>query len=289
MDAHRQSPFVSGALRLTLVSAALLVVAACRQGQETTPAPGMTEIDWARAALERNPKIEVVATDTQAGVFTVREKSTGEVHAVKLSELAAAPISQLNAPAAAPPAASPTESATAAAPSSPAIAQQPDARDATATASAPAARADASNYTIERSEGQVRVSGPGVSIVSSGSAENSRGAPGKRTVDPIICEGRQMVHLDNRNIYVDGDAITARGGCELHITNSHIVASGTGLVVRGATAHVSNSTIEGAAAAYDADGSAKLYLSGSTINGMPRRHAYAQVQDLGGNQFRQSQ
>jgi len=286
MDAHRQSPFASGALRLTLVSAALLVVAACRQGQETTPAPGMTEIDWARAALERNPKIEVVATDTQAGVFTVREKSTGEVHAVKLSELAAAPISQLNAPAAAPPAASPTEPATATAPSSPAIAQQPDAGDATATASAPA---DASNYTIERSGGQVRVSGPGVSIVSSGSAENSRGAPGKRTVDPIICEGRQMVHLDNRNIYVDGDAITARGGCELHITNSHIVASGTGLVVRGATAHVSNSTIEGAAAAYDADGSAKLYLSGSTINGMPRRHAYAQVQDLGGNQFRQSQ
>ena len=43
---------------------------------------------------------------------------------------------------------------------------------------------------------------------------------------------------------------------------------------------------EGSRAAYDLDGSAKLYLRGSTVNGAPLRAAYAQVQDQGGNEFR---
>jgi hypothetical protein len=65
------------------------------------------------------------------------------------------------------------------------------------------------------------------------------------------------------------------------------VASGTGLVVHGASVHISNSSIEGATASYDADGSAKIFVRGSTITGVPRRHQYAVVQDLGGNEFRQ--
>ena len=53
------------------------------------------ELAWARAALERNPDLEVVATDPQSGVVTVKHRSTGEVEAIKASDLAAATPSQL--------------------------------------------------------------------------------------------------------------------------------------------------------------------------------------------------
>ena len=61
-----------------------------------------------------------------------------------------------------------------------------------------------------------------------------------------------MMHVDGRDIYVDGDAITVRGGCELYITNSRIVASSTGVVVREGTVHIANSYVEGATASFDA-------------------------------------
>ena len=37
----------------------------------------MREIDWAKAALARNPAYEIVATDESTGVFTVRDTATG--------------------------------------------------------------------------------------------------------------------------------------------------------------------------------------------------------------------
>ena len=95
-----------------------------------------------------------------------------------------------------------------------------------------------------------------------------------------------MLHFDNRNIYVEGDAIIARGGCELYITNSRVVADGTGIVVRDAVVHIANSTIEGGAASFDADDTSKMYLRSSTFQGLPRRSERATVQDQGGNQWR---
>ena len=143
-------------------------------------------------------------------------------------------------------------------------------------------------YTVDRSGGKLRVSGPGVSIESSGTnaaASNQPGA-GRRAVDPFICEGRRQLQLDNRDIYVDGDAITVRGGCEVFITNSHIVATGTGIVVQDAIVHVSNSQIEGGNASFQADDRAKMYVRGSTFTGVPRRAELAMVQDQGGNRYR---
>src|SRR5690606_24114914 len=48
-----------------------------------------------------------------------------------------------------------------------------------------------SHYTIERTGGQVRVTGPGVSIVSAaaGDAEADRRGASAHTSEPIICEG----------------------------------------------------------------------------------------------------
>jgi 2'-hydroxyisoflavone reductase len=54
-----------------------------------------SQLDWASEALRRNPQLEVLATDTDAGVFTLRMKDTGEIRAVRVTELAAVPIASL--------------------------------------------------------------------------------------------------------------------------------------------------------------------------------------------------
>jgi hypothetical protein len=275
--------------------AAALALAACNRGeapkQEAAAANATTanEISWARAALERNPDLEVVASDPHSGVVTIKHKSSGEIETVKASEIAAISPSQLkamNVQAAPPPEAEPApsqhESATA--PEQNAQARTADRGEG----GAPVPGATPNGYTVERANGQIRVSGPGVSIVSSGSnaAADNQASASRRTVDPFICEGRRTLQLDNRDIYVDGDAITVRGGCELFLTNSHIVASGTGIIVQDATVHISNSTVEGGNASFQADDRAKMYVRGSTFAGVPRRTELAMVQDQGGNKWR---
>ncbi|MGH8178674.1 MAG: hypothetical protein ACREV5_20645 [Steroidobacter sp.] len=284
--------------QVALACAAIFALAACERGAQQDTAG--TELAWARAALERNPQIEVVASDNAAGVFTIRDKKSGEVQIVKISDIAAAPVSQLAATAATrdppvgdpqPPRAASESTAQSEAPepartspdaSTPQVAQtQPEASQSSTPV-------ESSAYTIERTDGQLRVSGPGVSIVSSGTPTTgaARNELAERAAEPIICEGRRMLHFDNRNIYVDGDAITVRDGCELFITNSRIVASGTGIIVRDAVVHVSNSHIEGAAGSFDADADSKLYVRGSTFQGLSRRDELAMVQDQGGNRWR---
>jgi hypothetical protein len=292
----------SFAYRGALCVSIALLAACTKPATETTaatPSPAATlaasasseaetELKWARLALARNPTLEIIATDTTAGVFTVRFKNSGEIRAVKPSDLVATPLTALTGPlgaaqdrqvrAAETPAAAPMAQS-----ASPA---QPMAASGPAASAAPAG--SSGNYTIERADGQLKVSGPGVSIVSSGpqAVAATAGAAPSRGADPIICEGRRMLHFDNRNIYVEGDAIIARGGCELYITNSRVVADGTGVVVRDAIVHISNSTIEGGAASFDASDAAKVYLRGSTFQGLPRRSQEAVVQDQGGNQWR---
>ena len=293
MDARLETRVPATFRRTLLISAALLVLTACQRGDDSANSQQMA---WAKDALERNPNLEIVATDVAAGVFTVRDRRTQEIQAVKLDELAAAPIAQLgaaapagesgNAPADADPAGDVEAAAhEAGAPedeaAGEAVAQSAD--DTTAIASG--SPTETGDYTIERAGGRVKVSGPGVSIVSGDTAPvyTAKGEPGQRTVDPIICEGQRMMHFDGRDIYVDGDAITVRGGCELYITNSRIVASSTGVVVRAGTVHIANSYVEGATASFDAANDSRLYLRGSTFQGVSRRNALAMIEDQGGN------
>jgi hypothetical protein len=295
--------------RVALSCIALAVLSACNRGPEqaallpTEP----VELTWARAALERNPRYEVLASDAQTRVFTVRDRSTGQVQTLNLNDLAAAPVAQLRAPsptvAAAPPAPEPVATA-AAAPPAPAAAPAPAANVSPPSNLAPAAPAQVadnspaaaaeraqvaeSNYTIDRTGGQLRVSGPGVSIVSSGkgTASGVSNAAGTRASEPIICEGKRLLKLDDRKIYVDGDAIIARGGCELYITNSSIVATGTGLIVEDAIVHVANSHIEGLNGSFNATDRAKMFVRTSTFQGVPRRAEFASVLDQGGNEWK---
>lgn len=273
--------------KFALACAAALALTACDRAGDTAAAE--TELSWARAALERNPQLEVLATDAEAGVFTVRDRRTGEITAIKLTEIAGASVSQLEALDSRPAATAAAETSSEpehAAVLADAPAQPPE-QVAAASGTGQMVQAGSGNYTIERTGGELRVSGPGVSIVSAGPAAGSSatGEGGQRTAEPIICEGRRMMHLDSRNIFVAGDAITARGGCELYITNSRIVASGTGVIVRDAVVHISNSHIQGAHGSFDADDRAKLFMRSSTFQGVPRRTELATVQDQGGNRW----
>jgi hypothetical protein len=264
---------------LPLACAVIATLAACERGREPDVAQPSDEMSWARAALERNPNLEVIAEDADAGMFTVRDRASGDVQAVKAADLAAAPVSAL---AAAPPSAEPAETEPAP------VAEPPPAEDEAAASAEPSeapAEADPlAAYTIERQGGQVRVSGPGVSIVSAGTPAStaSRAEPAQRPSDPYICEGQRMIQFDNRRISVQGDAIIARDGCELHITNSRVVASGTGVVVRDATVHITNSYVEGASGSYDAGPGARVFLRGVTLKGAIRRDMTAKVQELPG-------
>lgn len=278
----------------TAACAVLCTLAGCERAAPPASAPTATanEFTWARAALERNPNLEVIAADTQTGIFTVKVKRTGATQVVKLSELVAAPVSEL---AATPPAVAAPLPATAPAaippPAEqpvPALAAAPPAETTQLSAAKTSVQPE-KNYTIERTDGQLKVSGPGISIVSSGTPRIAAGQPeaGQRTVEPLICEGQRRMHFDNRSIYVDGNAIEARAGCEIYITNSHIVASGTAVVAApNSIVHVANSTLEGNAASFDASDGAQMYLRSSTFQGLPRRAEKSVVQDQGGNTWR---
>jgi hypothetical protein len=294
MDAKLETRVPATVRRLLLAGAIVLLLTGCQGADDSLNSQQMA---WAKGALERNPNLEIVATDASAGVFTVRDKRTREIHAVKLDELAAAPVAQLTAVAPVREGQSASADADAESDAETAAHETTAAQDAavddystespdstTDTASVPPTSA-APGYTVERAGGRVKVSGPGVSIVSGDSAPvyTAKGEPGQRTVDPIICEGQRMMHFDGRDIYVDGDAITVRGGCELYITNSRIVASSTGVVVREGTVHIANSYVEGARASFDAEDAARLYLRGSTFQGVSRRDALAMIEDQGGN------
>ena len=71
------------------------------------------EMSWARAALERNDRIEIVAVDPATSSFTVRIKETGDLRMVRVDQVVAgppgAPVSSAGTPAG--PAATPPGSA----------------------------------------------------------------------------------------------------------------------------------------------------------------------------------
>jgi hypothetical protein len=271
---------------------ALLTLAACaREGQD--------EMSWARAALERNSAIEVVAADQQSRTFTVRIKDTGELRMVRADEVVAAP-----APTAAATAATATpqpaeRSSTAPAPAAAATAEGGSAAGGTAESAAtspaqqPSSLLPQSAAAAEAAPGKVLESGPGYTIKAAVAEAPARGARAResnvtsaaleRRHEPIVCQGARLLHIDNRNLAFDGDALAAEDGCELHITNSHISAGGVGVLARAANVHIDNSLIEGDQASIDASDGAQVYAVSSHFRGLSRRLDTASVHDLGGN------
>jgi hypothetical protein len=272
---------------------------------------GQDQMRWARAALERNGQVEVVAADQQSHSFTVRVKDTGELRVVHADQLIAQPPGTV---AAVQPAVPAPAAAAAAAPAAPeATAEQEPvqygeaarpAEPAYERTQAPGGRvlesgpgysiqaAGAAPVTAKPAENQLLQSGPGYSIKAGAAAApvaaRSRdtsitSAALERRHEPIICQGDRMLHIDNRNLQFDGDAVSAQDGCEIHITNSHITATGVGVQARAANVHIDNSLIEGDAGSLDLSDGAQAYAASSHFKGLSRRLDSASFHDLGGN------
>lgn len=290
---------MASGLARTLLPAACLVslaLSACGAPQ------GQDEMSWARAALERNDRIEIVAADAQSRSFTVRLKDTGELRMVRADQVIGAP-GMAPAATAPEPAAQPAPpgamSASAAAPEAAAAASADvNAQPAPETASPPpapkvfASRAMQPGSAMRPAPGQVLEAGPGYTIeAGSGGQAGAAGArePGAASAavelrhEPIVCQGARLLHIDNLNLQFDGDAVSAEDGCEIHITNSRIRATGVGVSARAANVHIDNSLIEGDAASIDASHGAQIYTASSRFRGLSRQLDTAVVHDLGGN------
>ena len=308
------------ALRVALAAVALLGIAACGK---LGLGGGSDEMSWARAALERNDRVEIVAVDPATNTFTVRIKETGDLRTVRADQVIAgppgAPVSPAGTPAGAasmPSATAGVEAPAATAPAATASAnntmsssqsQQAPAPDQDAAATSaprtgfrgdPAPRSEVPNPNSDVASitpgGRVLESGPGYAIKAASKSapvaartERERSSTTSSAIerrhDPIICQGDRLLQIDNRNLEFDGDAVAAEDGCEIHITNSHITAKGVGVSARHANVHIDNSQIEGDSASIDASEGAQVYASSSTFKGISRRLDNSSFHDLGGN------
>jgi len=287
------------AARFVVSSAFVSLLAGCGQGER------VREIDWAKAALARNPAYEILATDESKGVFTVRDTSGGGVRTLRLEDLVAAPKSEVTiapaapaTPAAAPATAeTPVENPQAPAPADPLIARQAEPAPAMHAGSG-APLAEGPGYSITRGEAAPpaaapTLEGPGYSITrhepekreAAASAETVASNVERRS-DPIICQGDRLMRIDGETIEFSGDAVIAEKGCDLFISNAHIRAGGVGIIARQARVHIVNSTIGGSRASYEASEGAEIYVARSTFSGIGRRFDSATMNDLGGNEYK---
>ena len=283
------------ASRAAVVIPLLLLGACARQEQPS-------EVAWAKAALARNPAIEILSTDEATGMVKFRDTTTGAMYLMKPQDLMAAPppvkLAQTNVPAT--PAAAPEPAAAAAAEA----AMEPvEAAPAQTTETVAATRgsgeslAEGPGYSITRGAQQDSVAsssleGPGYSITrdapashqSQPDAEAMASNVEKRT-DPIICQGDRLMHIDGETIEFTGDAVIAENGCDLYISNARIRAGGVGIIARQARVHIVNSTIGGTLGSYEASQGAEIYVARSTFAGVGRRFDTATMNDLGGNEY----
>jgi hypothetical protein len=278
-------------IALSLAATSLVLLGACDRQER------VREVDWAKAALARNPALEILATDEAAGVFTVRDTHTGATQQLRLEDLVAGPApSQV----AAQPAAPSPEPATPP-PVEPAAAPGEPARQTTESVAAnPAAGqplAQGPGYSISRGAAAVpppTLEGPGYSITREEPPANHQSKPSaeaiasnveKRT-DPIICQGDRLMRIDGETIDFAGDAVIAEKGCDLYISNARIRAGGVGIIARQARVHIVNSTIGGTRGSYEASDGAEIYVARSTFSGVGRRFDNATMNDLGGNEYK---
>ena len=277
----RAGEFAVGAQLITLLGAILLAACSQQGDKEKTESARESngELQWARAALERNPGLKVESVDEAKHAINVRVKSSGEVVSVTPGELAAIPIGDLEALT------NPVRVSASTEVSAPRPQVIEETVEPTPAPPAPPGH-KAGEFKVERQDGRVRITGPGMNVESATNAQSTSGAPVKRFDEPIICEGERVLNLDRRHLNVDGDAIIARGGCELRLINSEVAATGTAIVVQDATVHVVNSIVRGGEASLDTGPAAKLYLQNSQFNGIARRDAQAKINDQGGNSWR---
>jgi hypothetical protein len=85
---YRRSPRRAPHAQLALAGVTLLGLAACGK---LGLGGGDDQMSWARQALERNGRLEVVASDPQTSTFTVRVKDTGELRMIRADQVVGDP------------------------------------------------------------------------------------------------------------------------------------------------------------------------------------------------------
>jgi hypothetical protein len=287
---------------LCVLGVALLSLAGC----DKLKLGGSGDMAYARATLERNSQLEVIAVDPANKVFTVRDKDTKDVKTVRVDEIVGT-LPGATPPAAAKPAVTTPTPAPAPIPTQtventtpPTDAMQPGEAAAPPENNAPEQTARAEPFTPPEPNAKGVLSGPGYSIKRTGgsgspmsanvirTSNSDSSAPGanlsvEHRYEPIVCQGGRLVHIDGRNIEFEGDAVSAEDGCEIHITNSRITAKGVGVYARAANVHIKNSSIEGTTGSVEATNGAQVYVQSSTFKGLSRRLDTATLHDLGGN------
>ncbi|HEU5134672.1 MAG TPA: hypothetical protein VFU13_05970 [Steroidobacteraceae bacterium] len=278
-----------------LAAGGLLLLCACTR-QETA-----REIDWAKAALARNPAFEIIATDESTGIFTVRNIATGRFETVKLQDLVAAPLppKTVAQPAAAPPPAAEAVESPAVADAAAGTLASGQTTDAVEPGAESAGHtiAQGPGYSIQRGEdappqAASTLEGPGYSITRQEPAEREEtprpdvvDTSIERRTDPIICQGDRLMRIDGETIEFSGDAVIAENGCDLYISNARIRAGGVGIIARQARVHIVNSSIGGSRGSYEASEGAEIYVAHTTFTGIGRRFDSATMNDLGGNAY----
>ena len=283
-------------IALTLVASSFVLVSACGKQE------GVREVDWAKAALARNPAVEIISTDEATGVFTVRDTSNGSQYKLRVDELVAGPPHSWAAPPAAPapaPAATPGP-AVAEEPAKPEEKAEPQTTPALAAAEPRSGEplAEGPGYRISKGQPAApppTIEGPGYSIQRNEAASaphaqqsgaSAEAMAGEKRTDPIICQGDRLMRIDGESIDFEGDAVIAEKGCDLFISNARIRAGGVGIIARQARVHIVNSTIGGSKGSYEASDGAEIYVAHSTFAGVGRRFDSATMNDLGGNEYK---
>lgn len=291
-------------LLLAVVSCAWLTSAAGCAARNSDP------VSVAQVAVRANPDLELVATDTQQGVLTVRIKRTARVVTVRADDVVAGTaFRDLDktdpAPAQpAPAAADPAPAASMAMATAPAMtASAPVAPVSTSAAHAPAASKAAPAATVERAHDvapaaavapQAPRTAPADPPAMAPVAEaRSSAAPGanidesklKKRTSAVQCTAIQSVDLDGVLIDVDKVAVQALGQCQMRIKNSKLVGRIALQVTGNATVTLENSILKGVVA-IQGTGATVISVRSSTITGTVQKLQSANVEDLGQNVWR---
>jgi pyruvate/2-oxoglutarate dehydrogenase complex dihydrolipoamide acyltransferase (E2) component len=275
---------------LVLTLAATLLTACAKQEE-------VSEVEWAKSALARNPALEILSTDEVAGIFTVRDTTSGSTYKLHTNELMAAPPPPKAAPPAAQPAPAVETTAAVETPAQPGEAAASQTTELVVTKhGAGEPLVEGPGYRISRGDTQdaaprASLEGPGYSITHERAAEQPAApdvpavAAVEKRSEPIVCQGERLMHIDGETMEFTGDAVIAENGCDLYISNASIRAGGVGIIARQARVHIVNSTIGGSLASYEASEGAQIYVARSTVAGVGRRFDTARMNDLGGNEY----
>ena len=278
----------AGALLAALSLIWLALPACSRQGQD--------EMSWARAALERNDHLEIVAADRENRTFTVRNKDTDEVSMVRADQLiagAAAPGPSGVAPAPAPTAPTATAAATAAAapvPAAPAadasaqaaavsvagtpIASPGEAAEPPAPAPQPAVvalKALQPGSRPRRVPGQVLVAGPGYSIQAGSGSDAGFGTEARSGIEAgfgsALAKSARAPAGSGGAIQLRHEPIVCQGARLMHLDNLDLQFDGDAVSAQdGCEIHITNSHIRAVGVGVSAR-AANVHIDNSLIEG----------------------